>query len=60
MPNDLLPQTIADMPPQRARAPLTPAQDRGRFFNTGNAFDVRLTRRDWYTIVAASQGAPLP
>jgi len=42
MPNDLLPQTIADMPAQKALAPLTAAQGRGRFFNTGNAFDVRL------------------
>ena len=43
MPNDLLPRTIADMPAQRASAPTTPAQERGRFFNTGNAFDIRLS-----------------
>lgn len=42
MANDLLPRTIGDLPAQKASAPLTPAQARGRFFNTGNAFDLRL------------------
>jgi gentisate 1,2-dioxygenase len=36
------PQTIAEMPAQRPHAPLTLAQARGRFFNTGNAFNVQL------------------
>lgn len=35
-------RTIADMPAQRPREPATPAQARGRFFNTGNAFNVQL------------------
>ncbi len=30
------------MPVQRAAAPRTPAEARGRFFNTGNGFDVKL------------------
>ena len=36
------PQTIAEMPAQRPSDPATPAQARGRFFNTGNAFNVQL------------------
>ena len=36
------PASIADMPAQRPSAPETPAQARGRFFNTGNAFNVIL------------------
>ncbi len=36
------PQSIADMPAQHASAPSSPAQARGRFFNTGNAFNVKL------------------
>jgi gentisate 1,2-dioxygenase len=35
-------QTIAEMPAQRPSAPQTQAQARGRFFNTGNAFNVQL------------------
>jgi len=42
MAHDLLPRTIGDPPAQKARAPFTPAQARGRFFNTGNAFDLQL------------------
>ncbi|MFL5253262.1 MAG: hypothetical protein ACJ8AI_10275 [Rhodopila sp.] len=42
MPNDPLPRTIAEMPVQRASAPASPAQARGRFFNTGNGFNVQL------------------
>src|SRR5689334_22256109 len=42
MPNDPLPRTIAGMPVQRASAPASPAQARGRFFNTGNGFNVQL------------------
>ncbi len=38
----LRPKSIADLPPQRPTAPRTPAEARGRFFNTGNAFDVKL------------------
>ena len=36
------PQTIADLPAQHAEAPATAAQASARYFNTGNAFDVRL------------------
>ena len=37
------PRSIAEMPVQRAATPSTPAEARGRFFNTGNGFDVKLT-----------------
>lgn len=36
------PRTIAEMPAQRPSKPVSAAQERGRFFNTGNAFNVRL------------------
>jgi gentisate 1,2-dioxygenase len=36
------PQTIAELPAQRPSEPVTAAQARGRFFNTGNAFNVQL------------------
>jgi hypothetical protein len=36
------PHSIADMPAQHAMAPATPAEARGRFFNTGNGFNVQL------------------
>src|SRR3954452_20944759 len=36
------PQNIAEMPAQRPAAPATPEQARGRFFNTGNGFNVKL------------------
>jgi gentisate 1,2-dioxygenase len=36
------PRTIAEMPAQRPADPATAAQARGRFFNTGNAFNVQL------------------
>jgi gentisate 1,2-dioxygenase len=46
MPDDArpaaMPANIAAMPVQRPAAPRTPAEARARFFNTGNAFDVRL------------------
>ncbi len=42
MPDDLRPHTIAEMPAQRAADPASPAQARGRFFNTGNAFNMQL------------------
>lgn len=34
--------SIADMPVQLPHAPATPAQGRARYFNTGNAFNVKL------------------
>jgi gentisate 1,2-dioxygenase len=42
MPGDDRPRSIAEMPVQRPAAPATPAEARGRFFNTGNGFDVQL------------------
>ena len=36
------PSSIAEMPVQRAAVPNSAAEARGRFFNTGNAFDVKL------------------
>jgi gentisate 1,2-dioxygenase len=47
MPDDLASlvnayRSIAEMPAQRPGAPDSPAQVRGRFFNTGNAFNVQL------------------
>ena len=42
MPDDIRPRSIADMPAQRAATPVTPAEARGRFFNTGNAFNIQL------------------
>ena len=36
------PASIAEMPAQLPREPATAAQARGRFFNTGNAFNVKL------------------
>jgi gentisate 1,2-dioxygenase len=36
------PQNIAELPAQRPSDPATAAQARGRFFNTGNAFNVQL------------------
>ncbi len=40
MPDGTRPRSIADMPPQRAAAPRSAAEARGRFFNTGNGFNV--------------------
>ena len=42
MPDDLRPRDIAALPAQHAAEPRTPAEARGRFFNTGNAFNVVL------------------
>jgi gentisate 1,2-dioxygenase len=42
MPDDARPHNIADMPAQMAAKPATRAEARGRFFNTGNAFNVQL------------------
>ncbi len=36
------PRSIADMPAQPPSKPGSPAEARGRFFNTGNAFNVKL------------------
>ena len=35
-------QTISDLPVQHAQHPASPAESRARFFNPGNAFDIRL------------------
>ena len=40
MPDGLRPRTIAEMPAQKAPQPSTAAEARGRFFNTGNGFNV--------------------
>ena len=42
MTNELRPRSIADMPAQKPAEPATKAEARGRFFNTGNAFNVQL------------------
>ncbi len=42
MPDDIRPRDIAAMPAQTASSPRTRAEARGRFFNTGNAFNVVL------------------
>ncbi|KAF3996469.1 cupin domain-containing protein [Glaciimonas immobilis] len=42
MPDTNRPRTIADLPAQLALAPTTPAQAAARYYNTGNAFDVKL------------------
>lgn len=36
------PRSIAELPAQRAKAPASKAQARALYFNTGNAFDVKL------------------
>src|SRR6195952_3257531 len=40
MPDDLRPSDIGEMPAQRPLAPQSAAEARGRFFNTGNAFNI--------------------
>ena len=40
MPDDLRPRDIGDMPAQQPLAPGSAAEARGRFFNTGNAFNI--------------------
>ena len=46
MPDDVrpngIPRSIAEMPVQHPAAPATAAEARGRFFNTGNGFNVQL------------------
>ncbi len=41
-PTSALPRSIAELPAQRASAPQSAAQARALYFNTGNAFDVKL------------------
>jgi gentisate 1,2-dioxygenase len=41
MPDGANPRSIADLPAQRPSAPRSAAEARGRFFNTGNAFNVQ-------------------
>src|SRR5258708_31650605 len=40
MPDDLRPRDIGDMPAQHPLTPQSVAETRGRFFNTGNAFNI--------------------
>ncbi|MCB1741213.1 MAG: cupin domain-containing protein [Gammaproteobacteria bacterium] len=40
--DNVRPKSIADLPAQCPQSPATPAEARARFFNTGNAFDVKL------------------
>lgn len=42
MPDSARPHSIADLPPQTAANPGSPAEARARYFNTGNAFNVIL------------------
>ena len=35
-------QSIGDLPPQSSAAPASEAQARSRFFNSGNAFNIKL------------------
>lgn len=42
MPDNVLPKSIADIPVQRATSPITKAERRARYFNTGNAFNIQL------------------
>jgi quercetin dioxygenase-like cupin family protein len=40
MPDDLRPRDIGDLPAQHPLSPRSTAEARGRFFNTGNAFNI--------------------
>ena len=40
---DPLPTSMADLPPQMASDPESDAQKRARFFNSGNAFNIKLS-----------------
>ena len=42
MPDSARPRSIADLPPQTAANPASKAEGRARYFNTGNAFNVKL------------------
>src|SRR5438132_916655 len=44
MSKEPLPQSIADLPAQRASAPKSKAESRALYFNTGNAFNLQLPR----------------
>jgi gentisate 1,2-dioxygenase len=44
MSKEPLPQSIADLPAQRASAPKSKAEARALYFNTGNAFNLQLPR----------------
>jgi gentisate 1,2-dioxygenase len=44
MSKEPLPQSIADLPAQRASAPQSKAESRALYFNTGNAFNLQLPR----------------
>lgn len=44
MSKEPLPQSIADLPAQRAHAPKSKAESRALYFNTGNAFNLQLPR----------------
>ena len=44
MSKEPLPQSIADLPAQRAAAPKSKAESRALYFNTGNAFNLQLPR----------------
>ena len=44
MSKEPLPQSIADLPAQRATAPKSKAESRALYFNTGNAFNLQLPR----------------
>ena len=44
MPDNALPNSIADMPVQYAANPGTEAEVRARYFNTGNAFNIQCQR----------------
>jgi hypothetical protein len=53
MPDDARPRSIAEMPPQLAATPATRAEARGRFFNTGNGFNVQLPPVPDHTFTAS-------
>ena len=36
------PKTMSDLPAQHASSPATKAEERARFFNSGNAFNIKL------------------
>ncbi len=54
------PRNIAEMPAQRPNDPTTAAQARGRFFNTGNAFNVQLPPVPDHLFVAEPNAAMDP
>ena len=42
MPNEMDPKSLPEMPVQTAERPASPAEERARFFNSGNAFNIVL------------------